>query len=464
MQVCALASAMLASNAHALPDLARGLAALERGEIASAEADLLPLAEQGYAQAQAALGRLYSRQDHPEAAAKAAHWLRVVAHKDPAMRVPLARALLRMAPTTADPGEIERLLGDAIAQGDLAAMAVQLRLYRAFPERENLPQATAWAHRVADSRVVEERAEAIAWYRTHASQADIAQRLLRVCESSRSQIELCYADLAGHYRAVNDVAAVDRLRKEVLERFERKALSADTLERVARTLSADDLPGDAVPAAAYALLERIESPTPEGLARKARLLLADPALAPKIDPLALLKSAYAQGSPEAALQLGRLALDPLSTTADPVAAERLLGEAALSLPAAHFYLGRMFERGYRGEVNPARAQRHYLLAARAGYVRADLALAQMYASNRGIEVDPVKAYAFARLAQHNGVAGGAEYLQQLGSTLAAAERAQGQKLAEREFAARNAAATRKTPGSAAAVSGGSTHTAQANPP
>lgn len=422
----------------ALPDLARGLAAAQDGEVERAETDLLPLAEQGYVEAQAGLGRLYARQRNSESAVKAVHWLRIAAEQDPSLRVSLARSLLN-AGSTVDPQEVDRLLAAAVKDRDPEAPALQLRVYRQYPQLADPAKASHLAQALAASKRVEDRAEAISWYRANSTQGQYEAPLQALCEKDRRLIEDCYAELARHYRATNDRARLTQLQKEVLERVEKNQVSRETIERIARVLSAEDLAGASSPRAAYALLAGLRELSPEAMARKARLLLLDPSLDPHLDATGLLKAAYAQGSMEAALSLGRLYLDEDNPAADPVEAERLLGKAAQTLPAAHFHLGRMFERGHLGSMNARRAQRHYLLAARAGYPRADLALAQMYWSNRGVMVDPVTAYAFARLAVHAGVPGSPEFITQLRSALGEAEIARGQRMAEREFAARKAA-------------------------
>lgn len=438
-RVLALACAGWSVAGYALPDLARGLAAVQRGDAAAAEADLLPLAEQGYLQAQAALGRLYAAQGTPESMAKAVSMLRAAAKKDPGLRVPLARTLLH-AGALAEPTEIDRLLNSAASDGDPAAPALQLRLYREFPQLVDPARAAQLAQRVSTSERVEDRAEAVAWYRANSLQPAYAQTLAKLCEKDRGVIEECYVDLARHFRAVKDTDALAKLNKEALDRFEQKRLSADTLERIARSLSADDLPGTPMPAVAYAMLGKIKEPSPAAVARKARLLMADPNLDPKADAVALLKAAHAQGSVEAALYLGRLYFDDRNPVADPVQAERLLAEAAPILPAAHIYLGRMFERGVNGQMDARRALTHYLLAARAGEPIADLALARMYWNSRGVKVNPVYAYAFTRLAVHQGLPGAAEFLATLRPSLTAEDVANGEQLAKRELAARTAAA------------------------
>lgn len=437
--VVVLLGAMLASPALALPDLARGRAALERGDLAAAETDLKPLAERGYLDAQVLLARVYTAKDTPESAALAVRWYRLAVEKDPALRLPLARSLMRSG--QADPAEIEQLLLALADDREAAALPLQLRLYREFPQLAEPGQAARLAQEVAAYRLPEDRAAAISWYRANRLEDRAYDDALgALCEKDRAHVEECYADLARHFRALQDVGALKKLQAEAIERFDAGTMSPETVERMARHLAADDLPGKAAPDAAYALLLKIPEPTAEVIARRARLLLAQPALDAQADPVALLKSAYELGSPEAALELGRLYLDELHPAADPVRAESLLREAAKTLPTAHTWLGRLYERGYLGLPEPERALQHYLLAARAGQPNADLALARMYSRNRGVRVDPVQAYGFARLAEHQGHPGAGEFILQLLPGMLDQQIKQGQQLAEREWTARSAIA------------------------
>ncbi len=447
-------AALASQAAWALPDLARGKAALARGDLPLAEADLVPLAERGYLEAQVGLARLYGSLDTPPALAKAVFWARAAAQKDPSMRVLLARSLIRSGASAARPTEVEELLKTLVAENEAAALPLQLRLYREIPELIETPRAALIAQKVASSHLVEERAEAMGWYRDNrAVDPAYEKALASLCEKDRGAVEECYPDLTRHFRVVGDVGALTALRKEAADRFEAQKISAETLERVARYLSADDLPGKPMTDVAYALLATIKDPSPSVMTRRARLLIMQPNLDPSANPEELLKKAVAMGSVEAEIQLGRLYLDEYNPAADPREAQRLLNEAAQTMPAAHTWLGRLYERGYLGLPDPAQALNHYLIAARAGNSNADLALSRMYTGNRGIQVDPVKAYIFAKLAEHADHPGAKEVLDALTPTLTAEQAALGLRLAQAELAARNAAAAQPGADGAVAAAG-----------
>lgn len=425
------------SAAWALPDLARGKAALERGDLAAAEQDLKPLAEDGYLDAQVALARTYAAQNTRESALKAVEWYRMAAKQDPALRLPLVRTMMRSG--RFDAKEIEALLKD-IAPQDSAAKPLQLRLYREFPQLVGIDTAAALAQQVSQSRLPEERAEAIAWYRANRDQPVAEKALVTLCERDRKLVQECYADLVLHYRSIQDKGALEKLSAEVLARYKDDQITADNLERVARAVSSEDEVGEPDVEGAYKLLLLIKEPSASVLARKARMLILKPSLDPGADPVDMLQAAYKAGSMEAALYLGRLYLDENNPHADAIEAERLLRQAAPTLSGAHVWLGRLYERGYQGLPDPSRALKHYLVAARSGHPNADMALARMYSRNRGIRVDTIRAYAFAKLAEHYGNPGAPDLLNRLLPVMNPQEIANAQALAEAEFDARHAAA------------------------
>lgn len=419
-----------------LPDLRRGLVSLERGNSAAAESDLRPLAEQGYVQAQIALGDLYAQRGGVDRI-KAVKWYRRALSKDASARIPLLRALLAM-PGQARSGEIASLIRAADADDDRRNQRRLLRLYRDFPELVPTAVAAAMAERFAASEFSRDRLEAIRWYRARGDdQVVYADRLATLCERDLALFPACYADLVRHRRLQGDLAAALEFAHRAQALYQAGRMTPHDLERAAVYLAENDLPGRADPVTAYALLKGIDPPSPMTRVQMAKLLILDPSLEPGVKADSLLRIALQAGELEAALVLGRRHLDADYADADPDAAEALLRRAAQSIPAAHYYLGRLYERGYSGRPDPAQALAHYLQAARQGYTRADLALARMFWRDRGILVDPVNAYAFALIASGNQVAGAAELMAQMGLRLQPEDIRAARSLAVKELAARH---------------------------
>lgn len=426
--------------AYALPDLARGIKALEAGDITAAEADLVPLAEKGYLDAQLALARHYATQDSTESQQRAAVWYRKTLKRDPSRRVPLARALMRIAGDK-ERREAEQLLKRADKDGDPEALRVLLRLYRDMPGLTPLAEQAPLARRAGASRERDDRGEAMNWYRL-ASLSDprYVEPLLVLCADARDWHPECYVDLARQHRS-GKREALRPLLDEAARAYQKQQMTIETLARLTRVLLSDDVPGEPVISEALPLLKLAAPHSVDAKARLARLLIEHPGLDAEADPVAMLKSAAENGSAEGAVFLGRIYLEGQAMPAEPASAEQWLTRAATTEPAAHFYLGRLHERGYDGRADPQRALQHYLQAARGGYARADLAIAQMLSKNRGVRIDLVTAYAFARLAERNGVVGSVELLAQLRTQMDNPQFKRGAELAQQELDARTAAAS-----------------------
>ena len=443
-QLVAVIAAALAACAP-LPDMQRGQQALASGDLLAAESDLRPLAERGYLLAQVRLAKAYREQGSPESLKQAAHWYRQAMRRDPAYAVDLARALAAGDEPEALV-EAADLLRNADLMGDSEALKLLIRLYREHPELDTRGQTAALLARAAQRQDRDSQAAVIRWYRdfgsTHAHREELFQR----CLEARDWVPKCYVDLAEIYRAGAAWPKLDGLLEELVQRHQQQWVDDEILARVARSLMDDEIPQAAQPAAATQLLARLQGRSAEAQAELAELLLDHPDLGaelePPLDPLTLLEQAAEGGSADAALTLGRLVLHGRQgLVADPRRAQKLLQQAAQTLPAAHYSLGRMYQRGQLGESHPELALQHLLLAARAGYARADLELARLYSRAQGVRPDPVTAAAFAHLASLSGIGEASGLKQQLQARMNVDQQMQAEALAQREFSVRQAGAS-----------------------
>jgi len=431
-----------------LPDLRRGRASAEAGDVAAAERDLVPLARLGYLDAQLALAALYARSQERPTLEKALHWYRIAARRDPAATVPLSRVLLKLDdPSTF--AEAEKFLRAADRKGDPRALAALLEFYTDHPERDPRGTVGALVARAEKQRGPEVESALIRWYRRHTGDARIAAALAARCARALARVPECYADLARHHRARGERAALARLTADGVRAHRRGALPAPALERMAWSLVQESVPGEPLPELAFPLLRRVMDASPTALVRVARLQVEYPHLDPDGNPERLLRTALAQGSPEAALALGRLYLNGTRVPADPQRAERYLRQAAAAEPAAHYFLGRIYQRGHLGEADPERAAAHLLAAARGGYARADYALARLFSDDRGVRPNRVYAWAFASLAAGSGLAEGPALAAQLRASMTPGERRDAEALRGREQARRAAAGAHPAPQQAA---------------
>ena len=434
MRWCVVAGAAVLLAACTAPDLRRGKAALESGDMAAAEADLQPLADLGFEDAKIALARVYAKSGDPQQQEQAIAMYREQLDKDPSVAVPLAVMLID-SENEAALAQAEQLLVKSLDGRDVRAYVALLNLYSDHPERDTRRRAPALAEQVAKVKAPEAETALIKWYRRNAT-ADkkFAQQLIKRCEQARDRLPDCYIDLGRHYRGTND----DKALADLLAGAQKRGLPPPVMEKLAWSMVSDDIPGQPRPDIAQPMLKAAADTSDTARVRLARLLIEYPHLDPEGKPEQLLLRAAERGNPEASLALGRLYLDGKLAAADPGKALKYFERAADYEPSAHYYLGRIHRRGYLGKPDPVLAARHFLTAARSGYPRADQALAQLFSDNRGVRPNLVNAYVFASIAAQAQTPEGALLLQQIKAQLKPGQQQQAEALLRQELAMRSA--------------------------
>lgn len=424
------------------PDLERGRQAAERRDWSAAERDLKPLAEAGYPDAQVELAQLYARDASAESQAQAIAWMRRARAGQSDLTAKLAR-LLMDSPHQADHREAAELLAQARAAGEPQALPLTIRLYRKHPRLDPDETVLAYLDQALRRGAQDDLTEAIRWLRAKASIGDNRQILTDLCRDAVAWEPSCLRDLARAARLGGASDELDAIASAALTRHRRGQVGEAFLLRLAEAL-VEDLPGEAAPAtqAASRLIANVQAESPSLRGRLAHLLVDHPSIQDSRDPRELLQDASGLEAQRAALTLGRRLMRGTGVAPDPEAAEALLRRAAQSQPAAHHALGELFERGYGRQPDLQQAVNHYLTAARSGYRRADLALAELYLNQAGVVADPENAYVFARIAEHHGLEGGAALLKRAEAGLPLAQWDAAEQRAHAEFDWRQAAAAR----------------------
>lgn len=148
-----LALAIMSVHAEARADLAAGLAAVEHGDYARAVEELQPLAEQGDAKAQMALGRLYLiGHGVPKDDAKAAQWFRRAAEQGNADgQEALAMSYMIGTGVPVDTAEAIKWNRLAAEQGSSSAQFGLGVLYsRGLGTERDMPEAITWFKRAGE--------------------------------------------------------------------------------------------------------------------------------------------------------------------------------------------------------------------------------------------------------------------------------------------------------------------------
>lgn len=429
---------LLLAGCGSLPDLDRGRQALKAGDDIAAEGDLRPLAEMGYREAQAKLAKIHFERNTPQDFEEAVHWYRQLVEDDRTLNTQLARALVKQG-TPAGLKEGEMLLRNEEARGDPVALVALVELLTAHPELDPQRSAGALVKRAEALNSPELEATLVRWHRRNEPGAVPSPELVERCKRALDRVPDCYVDLVHAYRVAGNEAPLAALAAQAVERTAAGTLSPEIAQRVGWALVDDEMGGKPHPQAAHALLKVAAPNSMPGKVRLARLLIEYPQLDPAAKPEQMLEEAAAKGYPEAALALGRLYLGSNRVAPDPMRAEKYLRQAAEAQPSAHFHLGRLYKRGDLGRADLVGAARHYLSAARAGYERADFALAELFSESRGVKPNLANAYSFASIATANSVPEAAALQGQIRARMSPAQLAEAEALMRKEIEIRAAA-------------------------
>lgn len=437
--VLSLLSCSLLLGCSGLPDQQLARDALMRGDTETARQNFQALAGMGYPEAQTALGDMAVGSRDPVRLAEAESLYRQAAARSPRAQSRLGRLLSRQGGASDDQlNEAEDLLKQSIAQGEYSAVVPLTLLYVSYPQLSpNVdPQqlVNGWRARgIAEAELAQ-----ILIYRSQGTYTAHLAEVESKCQALLAVQDVCYVELATVYRLQQQAAAQDGLLASLRTAHATGAVAPARLESVALTLADPTIPAPAELSRAKALLADVALDYPAAWSSLAKLLHDYPELGSRDEMLAALERGREAGDSRAELLTGRLYYDGNLLPQDPAKAEAHLLKAAPEQPTANFYLGQLYRRGYLGEVRPQQAVDHLLLAARAGHGSADLALAQLFSESRGVKVNRVNAYVFARMAAGQGRSEATALLASLEPTMTATERQHATELLREEQGTRQA--------------------------
>lgn len=236
---------VLVSHAQGLPDLARGKQAAAAGRLDDAEADLQPLAERGYVEAQIALAKLYAQLGTPERVTQAIAWLRTAHDHSPLdTEVPLGRLLVRQN-DDASIAEGEALLASGWDQHrDADALAGLIRVYSEHPQLDTQHRVAALVSKAEQIGTPDVQGAVISWYRSTRRDDGHEQKLVSLCGRWVDQVPACYVDLARAERVANRPGRMQALVTAAAQKYDDGLIDAKTLATMARMLVAPVDAGD----------------------------------------------------------------------------------------------------------------------------------------------------------------------------------------------------------------------------
>ncbi|MEE1949304.1 alginate biosynthesis protein AlgK [Pseudomonas alcaligenes] len=432
----ALALAAALGGCTQLPDLQLAKRAQTGGDLATAEANFRPLAEQGFVEAQIGLADVLVQSPEAQRQAQGEALYRQAAEVSPLARSKLGKWLAaKEQASVAEQQEAERLLLQAIEDGDQSALLALLRLQLQDPQRlasgEIEAQLRGWQARgMPQAR--------LGWILLYRARGDYAAHLAEIrqgCEAWLSEVSECYVELVSVYRLEGAQEPLQALLERLRADYAAGLVTPIRVKTVAAALVAEGQ-GAPQPELAREIYAEIAPQWPDAWVSLADLLRRFPQLGDGQQAVAYLEQGLAAGSSKAALSLGHLYLNGQLVPAEPRKAEQYLLQAAAEENKAHMLLGKLYRGGQLGRIDPQKALDHLLLAARAGEPGADAALAQLFGEGRGIRINPVYAYGFALLAKEQGSAQGDVWLERMAPRLQPADLQRAREMAAKERAAR----------------------------
>ena len=421
-----------------LPDQGLAREAMARGDYETARKNFAPLAEDGYADAQAGMGDLTASAGDPASLKEAEGLYRQAAPESVKAQSRLGRVLLRQGPT--DPKQVQearQLLEGALDKGEFSAVVPLTLLYLGYPQLTPGVDPQQKVNSWRAQGIVEADLAQILIYRNQGTYNAHLPQIEQMCRARLALLDACYVELATINRMRAQPKAQADLLAQLRQGWREGRVAPLRVESVARVLSTPTLEGPADPQSAQRLLEELAPDYPPAWTSLARLIDDYPAQGDAPQLLSALQRGREAGDPRAELLTGRLYYLGKWLPQDPrLAQEHLLKAAAAGEVGAHYYLGQLYRRGYLGQVEPQKALQHLLLAARNGSPNADLALAHMFSDSRGVKVNRINAFVFAQLAQRQGVVNAGPVLSAVQSGMTPAERKIAQPLLEEEAQAR----------------------------
>ncbi|MDP3845021.1 MAG: alginate biosynthesis protein AlgK [Pseudomonas sp.] len=407
----------LLSGCTALPDLQLARQAKAQGDLATAEENFRPLAEQGYVDAQMGMADLLVRSPLPAQQAQAEGYYRQALGRSPAAAVGLGKWLAsKPAPSAVERKEAEQLLRQGLAAGNRTTLIPLTALLVRDPQRIASGEIAQQLGQWQAAGMGEAQYGKVMLYR---ARGDYNQHLVEVeqtCEQWLATISECYAELAALYQGRGDAAKQQQLLERLLGSYQAGVLPAASVLPVAKLLG-NNANGQADPSAAKRLLTAITGSYPDAWFSLAALLKTYPEQGGTDEMLGALQQGIAAGSARSALMLGQLYLVDQYVPVNFQTAEKYLLQALPAEPKAHLLLGKLYSEGQLGEIDPDKALVHFLAAARAGDPNADLALAQLFGDGQGIKINPIYAYSFAKLALHQGLPQGQVLMERIAPRL-----------------------------------------------
>lgn len=411
-----------------LPDMRLAKQAKTIGDYPTAAEHFEALASEGYLDAAIYLGDTYLEQSGSNAEQLAETQYREAASSanTPKSRqyakIRLAKLLAKKQnPTVAELQEANSLLGAAYQQGNDTVLPLMVKLHMAHPDLWPKEETLEIIDDAQQRGLPDANLALLYMYKQQPNAEVHTSEMAQLCEQVLSEVVGCYLELTEIYLRSSDNESLTSLFDKAQAQYQVKELEPSILYRMANILIKNTR-SEIRPNLADKTYQLIENEYPRALIARIRLRLDHPYFSNTEEVQQLLAQAKELQLPEAELLIGKLYYDGKLVPLDPALAEQNLLKVSGQFPAADYWLGQLYLKGYLGKSDIQKGQKHLLLAARGGSKGADYALAEMYTSGKGVAPNPTYTYIFSALAAEAGAEKAIDLHTNINNTLTATER------------------------------------------
>ncbi|HWV16438.1 MAG TPA: hypothetical protein VN030_13475 [Cellvibrio sp.] len=245
----------------------------------------------------------------------------------------------------------------------------------------------------------------------------------------------CFQALINIYQIKNQPADVEKTVDRAITNYNKKLMTPASVVTLVRWMSNPDRKAP-LTNESLKLLEMVSPNWSPANFEIAKILYNNPSLQRSQQLDDILKKEHEQGNWRATEMQAQIIYFGKNRVPDPKNALPLLLSIKDKSPVANYLLGIIYRDAILSDADPSSALEHLLIAARFGYLKGDLALAQMFSQAKGTIPNPVYAYSFASLAAANGSTSVQQLQTDIAAGMSSADKAAAEKLFLQEQNAR----------------------------
>ena len=445
-QIKSLLVFLLLTSCAQLPDVQHAKQSLKEGETQSAVRELVNLSNRGFPDAKLVLGDHFIKQSSVTDWKKAEQYYSEILAQDHRARLRMGKVYRKYNSYQPDSQLFHKSAEyflEGVSAGDDLSLGPLIDLYLDNPKylTKDIPIKT-W---ISDLEITSPQMATVYLARYFA--LDMNQNL----ESRAKVIQLCRPQIVASKRCQlllgralyldKNEPALESLVLEIKQLLEQNQLDHESVFKLAKGM----LQGAPLESESIDRLIRLSaSQYPDAHATLMKMYLTQGVSELSHEDSSKLIAIADSGNSKARYLVGRLYFKGIWFEQNPKLAEQYLLPVADSVSGAAYILGLIYRDGWLGEADVNRALDYLLSAARQGAKSADRELAKMFWVQKGVQMNPVYAYSFAKISASQGAKNAERQFIEISNSLTPEQLMEGDALAERELSERQKLRAQRT--------------------